>query len=100
MYKKHERHDKDVESANNDEEKFATQFFNFLRKHSDIVISHVSVPQVNLDIDTGFTPSSADSAPDNQKYLVDDIKEVICTKIFSIILKCKKQALGIVHCGY
>jgi hypothetical protein len=55
MYKKRERHDKDAESANNDEEKFATQFFNFLRKHSDIVISHVSIPQVNLDIDTGFT---------------------------------------------
>jgi hypothetical protein len=32
MYKKHGRHDIDVESTNN-EEQFATQFFNFMRKH-------------------------------------------------------------------
>jgi hypothetical protein len=32
MYKKHERHDIEVESANN-EEQFASQFFNFMRKH-------------------------------------------------------------------
>jgi hypothetical protein len=30
-----------------------------------------------------FTPSSADSAPDNQKYLVDDIKEATpCTLLY------------------
>jgi hypothetical protein len=38
MYKKRERDDIDAESANN-EEQFATQFFNFMRKHLDIVIS-------------------------------------------------------------
>jgi hypothetical protein len=38
MYKKCGRHDIDVESANN-EEQFAIQFFNFMRKHLDIVIS-------------------------------------------------------------
>jgi hypothetical protein len=43
MYKKHRRHDIDAESANN-KEKFATQFFNFIRKHPDIIISQVSVP--------------------------------------------------------
>jgi hypothetical protein len=43
MYKKHGRHDINAESANN-EEQFVTQFFNFMRKHSDIIISQVSVP--------------------------------------------------------
>jgi hypothetical protein len=38
MYKKCERHDIDAESANN-EEQFATQFFNTTRKHPDIIIS-------------------------------------------------------------
>jgi hypothetical protein len=33
MYNKHGRHDKDVESANNDEEQFATQFIIFMTKH-------------------------------------------------------------------
>jgi predicted metal-binding protein len=67
MYKKCGRHDKDEDFANNDEEQFATKFFNFMRKHPDIVISQLSTPQINLDIGTGFTLSSADSAPDNQK---------------------------------
>jgi hypothetical protein len=53
MYKKRERHGIDAEFANN-EEKFATQFFNFMRKHPDIVISHVFVPQINLDISTAL----------------------------------------------
>jgi hypothetical protein len=35
----------------------------------------VSVPQINLDIGTGFTPSSVGSTPDHQKYNVDDINE-------------------------
>jgi hypothetical protein len=51
MYKKHGRHDIDVESANN-EEQFATRFFNFMRKYLDIIISQVSVLQINLDIGT------------------------------------------------
>jgi hypothetical protein len=46
MYNKHGRHDIDA----NNEEQFATQFYNFMRKHSDIIISQVSVPQINLDI--------------------------------------------------
>jgi hypothetical protein len=39
MYKKHGRHDIDAKYANNNKEQFATQFFNFMRKHLDIVIS-------------------------------------------------------------
>jgi hypothetical protein len=63
MYKKRGRHDKDAELANNDEGQFASKFFYFIRKHPYIIISHVCVPQVNLDIGIGFTLSSADSAP-------------------------------------
>jgi hypothetical protein len=51
MYKKCGRHDINVESTNN-EEQFATQFFNLMRKHPYIIISQVSVPQINLDIST------------------------------------------------
>jgi hypothetical protein len=75
MYKKHLRHDIDANSANDNEEQFATQLFNFMRKHPDIVISQVSVPQINLDIGTGFTLSSVGSTPNHQKYHVDDINE-------------------------
>jgi hypothetical protein len=75
MYMKRERHDKEAKSANNDEEQFANQFFNFMRKHPDIIISHVFVPQVNLDLSTRFTLSSVGSALSNQKYQMDDIKE-------------------------
>jgi hypothetical protein len=75
MYKKHGRYDKDVESPNNDEKQFVTQLFNFMRKYTNIGISHVFVPKVNLDIDTRLTLNSGGSAPDNQKYHVDDIKE-------------------------
>jgi hypothetical protein len=38
MYKKHGRHDIEAGYANNEEE-FATQFFNFLRKHPELIIS-------------------------------------------------------------
>jgi hypothetical protein len=69
MYKKCGRHNKDTKSAYNNEEKFATQFFICMRKHLDIIISHVSVPQVNLDVGNGFTLSSAGSTPNDQKYL-------------------------------
>jgi hypothetical protein len=84
MYKKCGRHGIDAESINN-EEPFATQFFNFMRKHLDIDISQVSVPQINLDIRTGFTPKSADSTPNHLKYPVDDINEptpctLLCVK--------------------
>jgi hypothetical protein len=51
MYKKCGRHDIEVESTNN-EEQFITQFFNFMRKHPELIISQVSVPQINFDIGT------------------------------------------------
>jgi hypothetical protein len=38
MYKKHGRHDIDVESTNN-EEQFVTQFFNFMREHPNFIIN-------------------------------------------------------------
>jgi hypothetical protein len=87
MYKKCGRHDIELESANN-EEQFAYQFFNFMRKHSKLIISQVSVPQINLEVGTA-TPqvvpalSSARSTPDNQKYHVDDINEPTpCTLLY------------------
>jgi hypothetical protein len=67
IYRKHGRHDIEAECENN-EEQFATQFFNFMRKHLELIISQVSVPQINFDIGTA-TPrvvpplSSADTAP-------------------------------------
>jgi hypothetical protein len=83
MYKKRERHDKYTEPTNNDEEQFATQFFNFMWKHPDIIISHVSIPKLNLDIDTRFTPSNVGSAPDNQKDHVNAIKDPTpCTLLY------------------
>jgi hypothetical protein len=43
-----------------------------------------SIPQVNLDIGTEFTPRSAGSTSDNQNYHVDDIKEdTICTLLYA-----------------
>jgi hypothetical protein len=68
IYRKRGRHDIEAECENN-EEQFATQFFNFMRKHLELIISQVSVPQINFDIGTA-TPrvvpplSSADTAPD------------------------------------
>jgi hypothetical protein len=54
-----------------------------MRKHLDIAISQVSIPQINLDIGTGFTPSSVGSAPDHQKYIVDNINEPTpCTQLY------------------
>jgi hypothetical protein len=79
MYKKRGRHDIEAEATNN-EEQFASQFFNFMRKHPKLVISQVSVPQINLEVGTAMPQvvpalSSASSAPDNQKHPVDDINE-------------------------
>jgi hypothetical protein len=54
MSKKRGRHDIEVESANN-EEQFATRFFNFMRKHPELIITQVSVPQINFDIGTAMT---------------------------------------------
>jgi hypothetical protein len=43
----------------------------------------VSGPQINLDIGTGFTTSSVGSAPNHQKYPVDDINEpTSCTLLY------------------
>jgi hypothetical protein len=50
----------EADSTNN-EEQFVTQFFNFMRKHPDIIISQVSIPQINLDI--GTAPPRAVPAP-------------------------------------
>jgi hypothetical protein len=85
MYKKRGRPNKDVESINNNEDQFATRFFNFMIKHLDIIISQVSIPQINLDIGTRFTPSSAGSAPDHQKYHVDDINELTPCALLYVI---------------
>jgi hypothetical protein len=59
-----------------------------LRKHPELIISQVSVPQINLEVDTTMPQvvlalSSAGSAPDNQKYHVDDINEPTpCTLLY------------------
>jgi hypothetical protein len=87
MYKKRGIHDIEVESTNN-EEQFVIQFCNFMRKYPNIVISQVSIPQINLDIGTAMPrvvpiPSSASFAPDHQKYNVDDINEPTpCTLLY------------------
>jgi hypothetical protein len=87
MYKKRGRHVVAAESANN-EEQFASQFFNFLRKQSELIISQVSVPQINLEVDTAMPQvvpslSSVDSTPNNQKYPTDDINETTpCTLLY------------------
>jgi hypothetical protein len=87
MYKKRGRHDIEVESINN-EEQFASQFFNFMRKHPKLVISQVFVPQINLEVGTAMpqvvpAPSNVGSTPDNQKYPVDDInKPTPCTLLY------------------
>jgi hypothetical protein len=79
--------DIDAESANN-EEQFATQFYNFMGRHLDFIISQVLIPQINLDIGTAppqavLALSSADSTPDQQKYHVDDInKPPPCTLLY------------------
>jgi hypothetical protein len=43
MYKKHGRYDIEAEFANI-EEQFASQFFNFMRKDPELIISQVYVP--------------------------------------------------------
>jgi hypothetical protein len=42
-YKKRGSHDKDAESANNDEEKFTTLFFNLMRKHALPNLLHLRI---------------------------------------------------------
>jgi hypothetical protein len=85
-YKKHGRHDIEAEYANNEEH--ASQFFNFMRKHSKLVISQVAIPQINLEVVTAMPQvvpalSSVGSAPDNPKYPMDDIIEPTpCTLLY------------------
>jgi hypothetical protein len=87
MYKKRGRHDVEAESTYN-EEQLVSQFFKFLRKHPELVISEVSVPPINLEVDTATpqvvpAPSSVGSAPDNQKYPMDNINEhTPCTLLY------------------
>jgi hypothetical protein len=85
MYKKHKSHDEDVQPACINEEQFAQQFFNFMRKNPQYVVQ-VHASKINLDVDGAvqpFTPSNAGSTPDNQKYHVDDIKEIApCTLLY------------------
>jgi hypothetical protein len=88
MYKKHGRHDIEAESTNN-KEQFASQFFNFMRKHLKLIIIQVSFPQINLEVDTAtpevvLAPSSVGSTPDNQKYHVDDISEPTPCTLFYV----------------
>jgi hypothetical protein len=56
-----------------------------MRKTPQYVVQ-VHVPEINLDVSGAvqpFTPSNANSAPDNQKYHVDDIKEATpCTLLY------------------
>jgi hypothetical protein len=88
MYKKHGRHDIEAESTNS-EELFSSQFFNFLRKHLELIISQVSIPQINLEVGIAMPQvvlalSSAGSAPNNQKYPVDDINEPTPCTLLSV----------------
>jgi hypothetical protein len=56
-----------------------------MRKTPQYVVQ-VHVPEINLDVGGAvqpFTPSSVGSAPDNQKYPIDDIKEATpCTLLY------------------
>jgi hypothetical protein len=67
MYKKCKSHNEDVQPARINEEEFAQQFFNFMRKKPQYVVP-VHVLEINLDVGDAiqpFTLSSASSTPDN-----------------------------------
>jgi hypothetical protein len=59
-----------------------------MRKHLELVISQMYVPQINLEVGTDMPQvvpalSSANSSPDNQKYHVDEINEPTpCTLLY------------------
>jgi hypothetical protein len=59
-----------------------------MRKHTELVVSQVSIPQINFDIGTATArvvppPSSVGSALDHQKYPVDEINEPTpCTLLY------------------
>jgi hypothetical protein len=72
LYRKH----KTDESTHKNEEAFAHQFFNFMRKNSQYIVQ-MPIPEINLDLGDAvqsFAMSSAGSAPNKDKYPVDDIK--------------------------
>jgi hypothetical protein len=83
LYKKHKTH----EIAHNAEETFAQQFFNFMRKNTQHVVS-MPLQEINLDLSNNVQPfpmSSAGSAPneDKDKYPMDDIKDPTpCTLMY------------------
>jgi hypothetical protein len=81
MYKKRKTH----EIVHNVEETFAQQFFNFMRKNPQYIIQ-MHIPEINLHLSATvqpFAPSSADSTPNKDKYLVDDIKDPTpCTLMY------------------
>jgi hypothetical protein len=62
MYRKRGRLDIDVESRNN-EEQFASQFYNFMRTHPDVIISQVRIHKP-IWICQCSTLTSTGSAPD------------------------------------
>jgi hypothetical protein len=77
MYKKCRTHDEDTEPVHNDEEAFAQQFFNFLRKTPQYVVQ-IPIPEINV------ASRSADSAPDKQKYSMDYINNPTPCTLFYI----------------
>jgi hypothetical protein len=85
MYKKRKSHDEDVQPARINEEEFAQQFFNFMRKNPQYLVQ-AHVPEINLDVNgtaQTFTLSCASFGPDKKKYPVDDIKEATpCTLLY------------------
>jgi hypothetical protein len=73
------------EPTHNDEETFAQQLFNFMRKIQQYVVQ-LPIPEINLDLSDAvqpFAPSSASSAPNKDKYPMDDIKDPTpCTLVY------------------
>jgi hypothetical protein len=82
MYKKRGRHIEDAEPTNNNEEQFAQKFFNFVRKTP--ITCHAGACSTNqFGYQYWIHLSSVSSAPDNQRYLMDDIKEATpCTLLY------------------
>jgi hypothetical protein len=81
LYKKQRTH----KPTYNDEEAFAQQFFNFMRKNLQYIVQ-MPVLEINLDLDCVVQPfslSSAGSAPNKDKYPMDDIKDPTpCTLVY------------------
>jgi hypothetical protein len=82
LYKKRRTH----EPTHNDEEAFAQQLFNFMRKKTPQYVVQMPVPKINLDLDgtvQPFAPSSVGSTLNKDKYPMDDIKDSTpCTVVY------------------